>query len=78
MSLARLMSKGDQVGQVLGAAFKAQLHDTFGSFKGAIPPYPGYSKVPDCVTMNLQAETDEEPLTISVWSLIHQQWQHDN
>ncbi|KAF7118738.1 hypothetical protein CNMCM5793_008362 [Aspergillus hiratsukae] len=39
--------------QVLGAVFKAHQQDiTMGSFKGAIPPYPGYAKVPDFVTMD--------------------------
>lgn len=55
-----------RAGQVLGAAFKAQLHDiTFGSFKGAIPPYPGYSKVPDFVTI------DHSSIALAVGSQLH-------
>lgn len=43
----------ERVGQVLGAVFKAQQQDiTLGRFKGAIPPYPGYTKVPDFVTID--------------------------
>lgn len=41
-----------RAGTALGAVFGAQNQDLkLGAFKGALPPYPGYKKVPDCVLM---------------------------